>query len=293
MDIIWNQNRIMNLLQSFYVLVKARIGFWNLSGEEILGSYAENSGFCSMIKTSPKGFRACKQCDVKAYGEAAGRQGPYIYQCHAGLTEMIAPISTTEGDRIAYLMIGQVRQSSRLNSREWEEISKKLIPLRLNMDELKSAWEKVPVMKVEQIRACADILQSLAAYVWLDSYIRLQNEPLSSRVKNYINENLDKKLSLTGIAGEFRVGKTTLCTEIKRDCHVTVNELIRAARIERAKFLLQSEELLVSDIAEKVGIFDYNYFARIFKEETGIPPSVFRKLCEKEYLLRRPAAPSL
>ena len=65
---------------------------------------------------------------------------------------------------------------------------------------------------------------------------------------------------------------------------MTVNELTRSLRIEKAKQLLQSAELPIFIVAENVGIPDYNYFTRVFKEETGITPSLFRKLCETEYL---------
>jgi YesN/AraC family two-component response regulator len=68
-----------------------------------------------------------------------------------------------------------------------------------------------------------------------------------------------------------------------------VNELIRSVRIDKAKHLLQAGELSVSAVAEEVGIMDYNYFAKVFKEETGVQPSIYRRLCEGEYF-HHPAA---
>jgi YesN/AraC family two-component response regulator len=60
--------------------------------------------------------------------------------------------------------------------------------------------------------------------------------------------------------------------------------LIRDIRIERAKQLLQSGKQPVFEIACQVGIWDYNYFTKVFNEETGVPPSTFRKLCEGDHL---------
>jgi YesN/AraC family two-component response regulator len=65
---------------------------------------------------------------------------------------------------------------------------------------------------------------------------------------------------------------------------MTVNELIRTTRIEQAKKLLQAGNEAVSAIAQQVGIFDYNYFSKVFKTETGIPPSTFRRLCEDDHI---------
>ena len=186
-------------------------------------------------------------------------------------------------------MIGQARQSENLDDRKWDDISMRFGFTYPTIDDLKIAYSRLPILKAAQHQACANILQCLATYAWYDNYISVLNEPLSSRVKGYIVKNLDKPLSLVDVANEFHIGKTTLCNSIKKDFHITVNDLIRSLRIDKAKQLLLSEGLPIYAVAEQVGIEDYNYFTKIFKEETGITPSVFRKLCEKEYLSRNAA----
>jgi ligand-binding sensor protein len=281
MDVIWKQGRMRNLLQSFFMLAKVRVGFFDPEGNEILAFPPERADYCTLIRSSPRGDEACRRCDRDAIRKAGRHNGPYIYRCHAGLTEGLAPISSEKG-RIAYLMIGQVRQSENRNDRPWEEIGRGLGDLCSDMEGLKSAYSRVTVIKTEEIRACADILQALANYVWLDNYIRIQNEPLSVRVKAYIADNVSSDLSLVGLARQFGVGKTTLCSAVKRDYQLTVNQLIRSVRVERAEQLLQSGQRSIAQIAEAVGIDDYNYFSKVFREETGLAPSVFRSLCEKE-----------
>lgn len=282
MDMIWNQTRMMKLLESFYTLVKVRIGFFDLRGGEILSYPVTRAEYCNIIRANKTGDAACRCCDEQAFRHTAKMKTPYVYQCHAGLIEMVTSIFTSEEERIGYLMIGQARQPGNLDDLLWNEIGRKAgVP---KLDKLKSAYLKLPVLKMDQGRACANILQALATYVWVDNYFRLQKQPLSGRVKGYISQNLDKSLSLKEIARKFGIGETTLCKSVKRDIRMTVNELIRSLRTEKAKQLLQSTELPVSNIAEMVGIPDYNYFTKIFRNETGVTPSVFRKLCEKEYL---------
>jgi len=282
MDMIWNQNKMMKLLENFYTLVKVRIGFFDLEGMEILGYPVLRSEYCNIIRAYKTGDTACMRCDEQAFRQAKKMKNPYIYYCHAGLIEMVAPIITSEEERIGYLMIGQARQPGDMKEQLWEDISRKIgfSPI----SKLKSAYLRLPILKIDQGRACANILQALATYIWVENYFRLQKEPLSGRVKDYISMNLDKPLSLDKIVHNFGIGKTTLCKSVKQDIHVTVIELIRLLRIEKAKQLLQSTELPIYTIAEQVGIPDYNYFTKVFKEETGVTPSVFRKLCEKEYL---------
>jgi ligand-binding sensor protein/predicted DNA-binding protein YlxM (UPF0122 family) len=287
MDVIWNQNRMMNLLQNFYTLIKVRVGFFDLDGTEIVAYPSSRTPYCTLLRSNKKGDAACRKCDRNAFQRAAKYQTPYIYRCHAGLTEMVAPIQTSADERVGYLMIGQAKPPGNREQKEWEEIYRKISGTGISPGELRATWAELTILKMDEARACATILQSLAAYVWLDDYFRIQKEPLSSRVKTYISGNLDEDLSLDRIAGQFSVGKTTLCKTVKRDLNVTVNELIRSLRVERAKELLESGMELISEIAEAVGILDYNYFTKVFKEETGVTPSVFRRLCEKEYLYRQ------
>jgi AraC-like DNA-binding protein len=282
MDMIWNQNKMMSLLENFYTLVKVRIGFFDLEGREILGYPISRSDYCNTIRAHKAGDAACRRCDLEAFQQAANMKSPYIYQCHAGLIEMVAPITSTEEERIGYLMIGQVRRPGDLGDIFWKNICRKAGLTTL--EKLKINYLKLPVLKMDQGQACANILQALATYVWFDNYFRLQKKPLSARVKDHILQNLDKTLTLEEIARRFKVGKTTLCKLIKQDFRLTVNELVRSLRMDKAKQLLQFGESPIYAVAENVGIPDYNYFTKVFKAETGVTPSVFRGLCEKEYL---------
>jgi AraC-like DNA-binding protein len=271
-----------NLLQSFFKLAKVRVGFFDLEGNEILAFPSERTDYCKLIRSSPTGDEACRRCDRDAIRKAARQNGPYIYQCHACLTEAFAPISSEKG-RIAYLMLGQVRLSEDQDGRRWNEIYREAGHFCPDMEGLKSAYSRLTAITIDEIHACADILQALANYVWLDNYVRIQNEPLSVRVKTYLADNISGDLSLAALTRQFGVGKTTLCGAVKRDYRLTVTQLVRGVRVERAEQLLQSGKQSISQIAEAVGIGDYNYFSKVFREETGIAPSVFRRLCEKDY----------
>ncbi|MDR2478848.1 MAG: PocR ligand-binding domain-containing protein [Treponema sp.] len=290
MDMIWSQPRMMNLLKSFYAITSARTGFFDLDGKEILAYPVPRSDYCTLIRSTKKGDNACVKCDRTAYQYAAKHGGINIYQCHAGLTEGMVPIVSSGDERIGYLMIGQFKQSGSSGKKQWDEAYRKAAALQINPRGLKAAYSRLPVMSTEQAQASIHILYALAAYVWQDNCIRVQNEPLSKQVEKYIAAHLDQPLTLSALAQKFGVCKTTLCKAFKRDCDLTVNEAIRRSRIERAKQLLQTGKQPISEIAENVGINDYNYFTKVFKAETSVAPSVFRRLCEGEYLTSPRAA---
>jgi len=280
MDMIWDKNIMLKLMKSFYTLIKVRISFFDMEEKDVIFYPIEETKYCNMIRNHKAGIAACLRCDKHAFKQASKLKTPYIYRCHAGLTEIVAPIITSENRQIGYIMIGQTRPPGKRTDRMWKELEKKAaFPIT---PKLKSAYLKLPVLDMKHAQACIILLQSLATNAWYDNYFRLQREPLSTRVKNYLQENLNKNLSLNEIAKTFKVGKTTLCKTVKQDFQQSINDLIRSIRIKKAKQLLQTAELPIYLIAENIGIPDYNYFTKVFKTETGVTPSEFRKNCERD-----------
>jgi len=47
--------------------------------------------------------------------------------------------------------------------------------------------------------------------------------------------------------------------------------------IRRAKALLRSQDMTVSEISARLGFQDPAYFSRIFKKKTGFSPSAYMK----------------
>ena len=52
--------------------------------------------------------------------------------------------------------------------------------------------------------------------------------------------------------------------------------LYEVITLQRAKELLTDTNIPIYQIANEVGIDDYNYFTKIFKKEIGITPKDFR-----------------
>lgn len=48
-------------------------------------------------------------------------------------------------------------------------------------------------------------------------------------------------------------------------------------RLKKSLLLLVNPELSISDVADRVGFSDSNYFYRQFKRHYGLPPQKYRK----------------
>lgn len=103
-----------------------------------------------------------------------------------------------------------------------------------------------------------------------------KNAGLISKVLAFINDNINKELSLEKISDSFFVSKYHLSHEFSRETGVSLYRYIILKRLLLAKQMLQDGEGAV-EVCFKCGFKDYAGFYRAFKSEYGISPSAFIK----------------
>jgi YesN/AraC family two-component response regulator len=96
-------------------------------------------------------------------------------------------------------------------------------------------------------------------------------------IKDYIDNNFQSKISLSGIAQEFYMSKYYLAREFKKCYCMTIGDYTSGKRITFAKELLRFTNKNIEEISALCGIADTNYFAKIFKKFEGCSPSEYRK----------------
>lgn len=96
-------------------------------------------------------------------------------------------------------------------------------------------------------------------------------------IEKYIEENLDKKLSLTDIAESIHMNKSYISRMFKEKAGENLFDYINKRKIEKAKQLIKNNELRMYEIALNVGMEDTAYFSRVFKKYEGISPSEYQK----------------
>lgn len=96
----------------------------------------------------------------------------------------------------------------------------------------------------------------------------------------YINSNYqNSSLTLSSIAERFWVNPSYLSRYFKTYMGINIVQYIRSMRIFYAKSLLQSSDMSIAEVAEKVGVKSASHFSKIFENEVGESPSKFRKSC--------------
>jgi AraC-like DNA-binding protein len=102
----------------------------------------------------------------------------------------------------------------------------------------------------------------------------------ATELKTIIQDQIDTNLalSLTGISNELNVNPAYVSREFSKYFdNLSFGEYIRKLRIEKAVAYMQTSAYSLSEIAYLTGFSDQSHFTRVFKLETGLKPSEYRK----------------
>ena len=105
-----------------------------------------------------------------------------------------------------------------------------------------------------------------------DSY----EQNLMLQLLGYIDTHY-KDASLASFSAEHGIDIYTMSRLIKRSTGRTFKSLLVEKRMNQAVYLLKNTKLAVTDIAYSVGYENTSYFHRIFREQTGTSPRLYRR----------------
>jgi len=92
-----------------------------------------------------------------------------------------------------------------------------------------------------------------------------------------VARNLDKPHFVKDLAAQLRLGPSRLEHVFKQETGQTIKAYVRAARLKKAKHLLQDHTLGVKEVAAAVGYSDASDFAHHFRKRFGQLPSRVRR----------------
>ena len=119
------------------------------------------------------------------------------------------------------------------------------------------------------------IPKSQMAYIPQNYLIEV--DPFLIEAEHAVRNTLDKYLSTGELAAAMMVSERTLHRRIKSLTGEAPKAFITRLRIESACILLQSSNCPVSNIAKTFGYEDEASFRRLFHQQIGMTPSVYRQ----------------
>jgi YesN/AraC family two-component response regulator len=96
----------------------------------------------------------------------------------------------------------------------------------------------------------------------------------------YISENYQLNITLEEVANHVGLSKNHFCRLFKNELEDNFVSYVNKFRIQKAKFLMEHTNQKIKEIAVNVGLSDYRYFCKIFKETEQITPTDYKKYLE-------------
>lgn len=93
----------------------------------------------------------------------------------------------------------------------------------------------------------------------------------------FIDQHLKNELTLKDVASHVHLNPSYFSVLFKEQLKLTFSEYVTRRRVQRAKELMITTNLSINEIAEEVGYKTAKYFIKVFKENEGVTPSVYRK----------------
>ncbi len=150
-----------------------------------------------------------------------------------------------------------------------------------------TAYQDLVLQMIEK-KGGKHIARLLAKYLMIDNQRSTQapfailsatdsQDSIVKKAENWIRKNLSTEFSIDEIAQHIGVSQRTLIRHFQSDIHESPQSLTQKLRIEKSKILLETTELALPDIVQRVGYSDESAFRRIFKRHCQLSPREYRR----------------
>lgn len=272
----FDYDAIKKILLDFHTLTNASICVFNSNYEPILAYPETTPKLCQLIKSTKQGNVMCIQSDIEGCKKAKKSLCPVTYKCHAGLMDTVTPIICND-IIIGYIMFGQIADKSIERSELLQLIIKNVSPYGIKVDEIESAFGELLSFAPSHVEAASNILAACAGYIHLSNMIKIENNLLSEKIIKYVETHYKENISIHELCDRFFISKNKLYDIFLELCNTTPIKYQLQLKIKESKKLLTTTNMSITEISNLLGFSNYNYFSKLFKSETGVTPSKYRK----------------
>ena len=235
--------------------------------------------FCKEVRRSPVLTAKCFACDAFGFSKSVQERDIFVYHCHMGLTEAVAPV-LENGRNVGYLMLGQI-----LRENERERVKKCIAALgdEVNSEALYRHLDAMRETDEKRLRATARILAMSAAYVRTHELLARHKGTTAYKIEKYVFLHLaDPALSAHTICAALGFSRTALYNTCKSSFGMGIREYVQKARGEHAIHLLQKTTLPLLQVAEQAGLIGTARLNRLLQAHVGLSAKeIRRKAAEK------------
>lgn len=266
MIIKYHKEELSRIIKDIFEITEISISILD-ADFNVLANCERRENYCRILQTIKAEQGLCAECDQKILERCRSTKKLESHICRAGFYDCAMPI--VKYDTVAgYVIMGQIRSTNSPVMPQY--LPNTDFPIT---DKLNELYREAPFMSESQLSGLYDLLP----HILFNSAIEIVYDPFVNKAVEFIDANLQERLSVSGLCEKFHISKNYLYDAFRNNLNNTVIGYINNRRILRAKELLKQSNDSVYKIAEKVGVNNYTYFCKLFKKLSGVTPTEYRK----------------
>ncbi len=123
-----------------------------------------------------------------------------------------------------------------------------------------------PLLHAELVRLAYGILDAA------EPQSNTSEDDLCNRIVSYVNDNLEKPITLSQLANDLFLSQSTLCHCFKNRMKISIKQYVIQKKLSYASALLQ-KGVPAGEVAKNIGYQNYANFYSIYKQATGRSPT--------------------
>lgn len=271
MVINYDIDRINKLLHDFYNSTGVTIDLLKVDFTKVSHTKYEFNEYCKCIQQCDEGKKKCRISELELLKKCCESKKMQMHICHAGLLDIAVPI-LYDDEIIGYIIFGQLKTES--NFLKIKDCLNNIIP---NTEKMSEYYDKISFYDSEKIKSISDIASLLIKYILLENMLKPSLDENIQKAINYIEENLEKDLSVRSISKSINVSKSVLYKKFHMHFKCTVAQYINSKRIDKSIDMLLKTDMSIEEISQNVGFTSASYYSRMFKKIKGTTPLKYKK----------------
>lgn len=237
---------------------------------------SHNTPYCSLVKSSAP---MQQKCDCRQYlVHSACKNGPIFGACWAGVYEYVLPI-LYNGTPVSYICVSGYGILTDKTYRHLRHIAQRYgIPQTALAADYAKLKTDIPdqnyVLKL--VQPLCRMFELLYLNLNKESRSTPPRNTMSHKILDYLYKHYTEDISLEQIAATCHYSASYVRHIFKKETGYTISHYLNILKITKAKELLTTTVLPVSEISLRVGFNDPNYFSNTFHKETSLSPKQWR-----------------
>ena len=235
------------------------------------GRHLHMHPYCRYLRNGREGELLCTQNCVGRINQIFDSD-PERSECRLCCWKGICEIAVTirmDGVRMLTLFAGAFREAG--------------ARCPLPAEKARELYGALPVLTAEKEDELSRVLYALGVSLLallereLEAEVPARLSARRRRIEYFIRRNAHRSnCTLKELAKELCLSVSRSGHMVREECGENFQVLVNRERIQRAKRLLLTSDLLLDQIAERTGFKSGSYFCRVFRQKEGLSPGQYR-----------------